>query len=202
VYGAVLVSVAAKPSRGDRTRQRLLDAGEQVFAAKGFHGARVDDIVKLADASHGTFYLYFANKDDLFNGLAQEVAADMVRHAGTLGTVTPDDAGRTVLREWLTGFSDRYVQHSAVIRAWTEAETAGDSVGAVGERLLESFGATLSAAVARSTELRGNEAVIAGAALLAMIERLHYYMVTGQVALDRDEMLDTLAAVTHAVMLP
>jgi hypothetical protein len=60
----------------------------------------------------------------------------------------------------------------------------------------------LSAAVARSTELRGNEAVIAGAALLAMIERLHYYMVTGQVALDRDEMLDTLAAVTHAVMLP
>src|SRR4029079_14238418 len=130
VYGAVLVSVEAKESRGDRTRRRLLDAGEQVFANKGFHGARVDDIVKLADTSHGTFYLYFANKDDLFHGLAREVAADMVHHAGTLGPITPDDDGRAALRQWLSGFSDRYVQHAAVIRAWTEAETAGEPVAA------------------------------------------------------------------------
>jgi hypothetical protein len=33
-----------------------------------------------------------------------------------------------------------------------------------------------------------------------MIERLHYYVVTGQVSLDRDEMLDTLATVTHSVL--
>jgi hypothetical protein len=33
-----------------------------------------------------------------------------------------------------------------------------------------------------------------------MVERLHYYVVSGQVGLDRDEMLDTLAEVTHAVI--
>ncbi len=173
-----------------------------MFAAKGFHGARVDDIVKLADTSHGTFYLYFANKDDLFQGLAGEVAADMVRHAGTLGTVTPGREGRASLRRWLAGFSERYTAHAAVIRAWTEAETAGDPVGAEGERLLEAFGATLSSAVAQSSELRGNEALIAGAALLAMIERLHYYVVTGQVELDGDEVLDTLTEVTYGVLFP
>ena len=202
MYGAVLVAVTAKPSRGDRTRRRLLEAGERVFAAKGFHGARVDDIVKLADTSHGTFYLYFANKDELFQGLAREVAADMVRHAGTLDTLTPDAEGRAALRRWLAGFSDGYAAHAAVIRAWTEAETAGDTVGAVGERLLESFAATLATAVARCGDLRGNHAVIAGAALLAMIERLHYYVVTGQLELDRDEMLDTLATVTFSVLFP
>ncbi len=173
-----------------------------MFASKGFHGTRVDDIVKVADTSHGTFYLYFANKDELFHGLAEDVAADMQRHAGTLGTVTSGAAGRATLRAWLEGLSDRYVQHGAVIRAWTEAETAGDAVAAVGERLLESFAATLAHAIAEATELRGNEAAIAGAALLAMIERLNYYVVTGQVALDRDEMLDTLTEVTHTVLFP
>jgi AcrR family transcriptional regulator len=37
--------------------QRLLDAGVEVFAARGYHAARVDDIVKVAETSHGTFYL-------------------------------------------------------------------------------------------------------------------------------------------------
>jgi AcrR family transcriptional regulator len=215
VYRAVLVSAVAEPapggtnrrrigvtaaSRGDRTRRRLLDAGEQVFAAKGFHGARVDDIVKLADTSHGTFYLYFANKDDLFHGLAREVAADMLAHAGTLGVVTPDDDGRAALRVWLAGFTDRYERHAAVIRAWTEAETAGDAVAREGERLLESFATTLSSAIARTSPADAQQATVAGAALLAMIERLNYYVLTGQVALERDEMLDTLATVTHAAI--
>src|SRR3954470_24744299 len=96
-----VVNVAAKPTRGDRTRRRLLDAGEQVFAAKGFHGTRVDDIVKVADTSHGTFYLYFANKDDLFHGLAREVAGDMIEHAGSLDPLTAGEDGVATLRRWL-----------------------------------------------------------------------------------------------------
>ena len=42
--------------------RQLLDAGVEVYASKGYFAARVDDIVKLARTSHGTFYLYFANK--------------------------------------------------------------------------------------------------------------------------------------------
>ena len=57
--------------------QRLLDAGVEVFAARGYHAARVDDIVKVAQTSHGTFYLYFANKEELFRALAENVATEM-----------------------------------------------------------------------------------------------------------------------------
>jgi hypothetical protein len=39
---------------------------------------------------------------------------------------------------------------------------------------------------------------IAAVALIAMIERFNYYVLTGQVAAEREEVLDTLAAVTHA----
>src|SRR2546430_348870 len=59
-------------ARGRRTMRKLLDAGVEIFAQRGFHAARVDDIVKLAKTSHGTFYLYFSNKEELFRALAQE----------------------------------------------------------------------------------------------------------------------------------
>ncbi len=156
--------------------------------------------MKLADTSHGTFYLYFSNKDDLFHGLAIDVTADMVAHAHSLGPVTPDGAGAAALRRWLGGFTDLYVRHAAVIRAWTEAETAGAAVARQGDRLLESFSSTLADTMLAASAIADDEAAIAGVVLLAMIERLNYYVITGQVELVRDDMLDTLAAVTHAAL--
>ncbi len=64
-------------SRGHRTRDRLLAAGATVFADRGLHAARVDDIVKVAETSHGTFYLYFSNKEELFQALAAQVADEL-----------------------------------------------------------------------------------------------------------------------------
>src|SRR5262245_1372433 len=72
-------------ARGRETMRKLLDAGVEVFAARGYHAARVDDIVKLAETSHGTFYLYFSNKEDLFRALTEEVAAEMQTLAESLG---------------------------------------------------------------------------------------------------------------------
>lgn len=53
----------------DATRQRLLDAAERVFAAKGYHGAVVDDIIKASDSSKGGFYFHFPNKQAIFLAL-------------------------------------------------------------------------------------------------------------------------------------
>ena len=61
-------------AQGRKTMRRLLDAGMRVFADRGFHAARVDDIVRAARTSHGTFYLYFTNKEDLLRALANESA--------------------------------------------------------------------------------------------------------------------------------
>ena len=88
-------------SRGQQTLRRLLDAGGAVFADRGFHAARVDDIVKAARTSHGTFYLYFASKEDLFRALAGDVAASMARLARDLPPLTPDEVGFAALTDWL-----------------------------------------------------------------------------------------------------
>lgn len=38
----------------------------EVFAAKGYHGANVDDIVAASDTSKGAFYHYFPSKQGIF----------------------------------------------------------------------------------------------------------------------------------------
>src|ERR1700716_2531321 len=80
-------------AQGKKTMRKLLDAAMVVLDKRGYHAARVDDIVKVARTSHGTFYLYFANKEDLFRALALDVADEMTALVESLGSLTPDPAG-------------------------------------------------------------------------------------------------------------
>jgi len=47
----------------------------QVFAAKGYHGTTVDDIVAASATSKGAFYHYFSSKQDIFLTLVDSLAA-------------------------------------------------------------------------------------------------------------------------------
>jgi len=47
-------------------RQQLLDAAMQVFAEKGFHNAKIEEIAQLAQIGKGTVYEYFSSKNQLF----------------------------------------------------------------------------------------------------------------------------------------
>src|SRR4029077_6681789 len=123
-------------AQGKKTMRKLLDAAMVVFDRRGYHAARVDDIVKVARTSHGTFYLYFANKEDLFRALLTDVAEEVAALSETLGPITPDEAGYRELRGWLGRFSELYVHYGPVIRAWTEAEVEGDDSGHMGEQVL------------------------------------------------------------------
>src|ERR1041384_6940254 len=50
-------------------RQVLLRAARDVFATKGYHDAKIDDITALAKVAKGTFYLYFPDKRSVFSEL-------------------------------------------------------------------------------------------------------------------------------------
>ncbi len=56
------------------TRERILAASVAVFAAKGYHGAIVDDIVVASRTSKGAFYHYFPSKQGIFLALTDELA--------------------------------------------------------------------------------------------------------------------------------
>lgn len=70
----------------DPIRARLLEAAVKVFAAKGYAGARIMDIVREADLSTGAVYGRFASKEDLL----REAVVNRTR--GQLQT--PDGADR------------------------------------------------------------------------------------------------------------
>ncbi len=59
-----------RPARQDKrkaeSRQRLLGAARQLFVERGYHDTRPQDISRLAGVGHGTFYLYFSDKQACF----------------------------------------------------------------------------------------------------------------------------------------
>ena len=186
-------------ARGQRTRRQLLDAGAQVFAGKGYFAARVDDIVNVAKTSHGTFYLYFANKEELFGALASEVAGEMQTLAESLGPLEPGPAGEEALREWMDRFTDLYERYGPVIRAWTEAEIGTHEFGRLGNDVLTHFTRVLTVRIAQVAP-PDLDPTIAALALVAMFERLNYYTLSSQVRAQRADIVDTLARVTQRAM--
>ena len=57
-------------------RRAIIDLSAEVFAKRGYHATRVNDVVEIAKTSHGTFYLYFSNKEDLLRALVAEAAGE------------------------------------------------------------------------------------------------------------------------------
>jgi len=183
--------------QGRRTMAKLLDAGMAVLAERGYHAARVDDVVRTAEVSHGTFYLYFSNKEELFQALALQCAEEMTDLARSLGPVGPDAAGLAELRRWLGAFVDCYGRYGVVIRAWMEDQVASRELARLGVR---SFNAVTAALVTRLEEARpgrGAQTALDAAALLAMIERYTYFRTSRNLDVDRAVMLDTLARLVH-----
>lgn len=168
-----------------------------MLAAKGYHATRVDDVVKLAQTSHGTFYLYFSNKEELFRALAAEVAEEMTALAEALEPLRSGAAGRARLQRWIAQFVALYRHHGPVIRAWTEAEIGGSEFGRLGTDLLTQFTGVV---VARIGEVAPPDLdpAIAALVLVAMLERLNYYALTNQVRVEPDAIAETIARVTHA----
>src|SRR6516164_6110414 len=61
-FGATPTPATSSPS----TKQRLLDAAEEVFAAKGYEAASVDEITKLAGANRAAISFHFGGKERLY----------------------------------------------------------------------------------------------------------------------------------------
>ena len=135
--------------QGKRTMAKLMDAGMRVLSERGYHAARVDDVVRLAKVSHGTFYLYFSNKEDLFRALAVQCADDMTELAALLGAVPPDATGVDELRRWLAEFVTTYRKYGVVIRAWMEDQVTSRELGRLGTRTLHRRHPVVGRAAAR-----------------------------------------------------
>ena len=191
-------------AHGRETVRRLLQAGLAEFDEAGLQAARVEDIVKRANTSHGTFYLYFANKDDLFRTLLRDALVDMSAIADDFPVVTSNEAGQTALRRWVHSFSEVYAAHAAVIRILSQADVVGENVFGDGLHLLfrvaeaMTQGMTAAAGGPAGDGLRTEHAELTAVACLMMLERVNYLMSAAEVHLPKEEMVDRITAIIYA----
>jgi AcrR family transcriptional regulator len=85
---------AAAASEGRRPqaqarRQAILDAALTVFAAQGYEAARLDDVAARAGVAKGTLYLYFKDKEALFEDLVRGAVTPIMERVGT-AALAPD----------------------------------------------------------------------------------------------------------------
>jgi AcrR family transcriptional regulator len=64
--------------RRSETRQRMLDAAFEVFAARGFGRATVEEVCEAAGYTRGAFYSNFSSMDELFFALYEQRTTAMV----------------------------------------------------------------------------------------------------------------------------
>lgn len=102
--------IAAGTARRPRGRQRqshadaearrreILAAALSVFSEHGFEAARLDEIARRANVAKGTLYLYFANKQDMFEALVRSAAQPVLGNLQALSQ-QPDLATHLLLNK-------------------------------------------------------------------------------------------------------
>ncbi|MGH3290425.1 MAG: TetR/AcrR family transcriptional regulator [Trebonia sp.] len=186
-------------AQGRETVRKLLEAGVIEFEERGFNGVRVDDVVKRAGISHGTFYLYFANKEDLFRALLQDALHDMETVAGDFPVVTSGETGLAVLRQWVRKFFAAYAAHGTVLRTLSSANARLDFFSD-GLQLFYSITQAMTTGMTAAAEAAGHHqenAELTAFACLMMLERVNFVMTT-EVPLPADLMADKIADIMFA----
>ncbi len=149
-------------ARGARTRQRLLEAAERVFAELGYHEASVVKITEAAGVGQGTFYLYFASKQEVFDELVRDLNR-RVRRAMKEASAR----GKTRLEAELLGFQAYFrftAEHPALYRIIRQAEFVSPKMLRYHyERLSEGYVEALREAIERGEVTSTDPEVLAWA---------------------------------------
>src|ERR1700691_6653615 len=53
-------------------RRQIVEGARAVFLTQGFDAASMSDIARAAGVSKGTLYVYFANKEELFQAIVEQ----------------------------------------------------------------------------------------------------------------------------------
>jgi AcrR family transcriptional regulator len=75
-----------RKARSLERREAILAAALEEFSARGFEATRLDDVAARAKIAKGTIYLYFRDKETLFQELIRAMLTPLVGAIQTMGT--------------------------------------------------------------------------------------------------------------------
>jgi AcrR family transcriptional regulator len=102
---------------GKRALRAMLDVANDLIAERGYRGLRIDDIVRSAGVSRGSFYTYFEDIEDFVRLMGVRAIQDVSTVVGDL----PDVPTRGSLRRWLQRYAQVILTNGPLVRVWIEA---------------------------------------------------------------------------------
>jgi AcrR family transcriptional regulator len=66
---------------GEVRRREILVAARELFVKKGYDHTSVNDILKIVDIAKGTFYYYFASKEEVLEAIILDIVEEGARRA-------------------------------------------------------------------------------------------------------------------------
>lgn len=186
-------------SQGRKTMRKLLDAAMVAFDRRGYHATRVNDVVEIAKTSHGTFYLYFSNKEDLLRALVAEAAAEAQHLYDSLADQPIGESSWDDLRTWIGQYSALWKHYAPLLRSWTDLAAIDPELGVQVREVVNALSSALSDRIAVACRDAEIDAEVAGMAVLAMLDRFHYLREFMGDAADAAS-LDTLTTIVHRAL--
>jgi AcrR family transcriptional regulator len=101
-------------ARSRATVESILGGAAEVLASRGYSATTTNHIAEAAGVSIGSFYQYFADKDDVIRSVATMFARDALAFSGNHINDGEDEA--TQVRAWLAAVVARASEDEALIR--------------------------------------------------------------------------------------
>lgn len=163
-------------ARGARTRSALVQAAREVFEREGFLAARITDITEHAGVAAGSFYTYFASKEDAFAAVMDEVQEEMLHPK--LREITDGDDPLAVIESANRAYLAAYRRNAKLMALMEQVSHVDERFRRLRLRRVRAFEERNAAAV-RTLQQRGLvdpalEPRLAARAVSAMVSRVAY----------------------------
>jgi AcrR family transcriptional regulator len=183
--------------RGERTRERLIQATREIFEEMGFLEARVSHITQRAEVAYGTFYTYFDSKEAVLRAIADRLFTDMTEpDRPPLDGASPADRVRRANRSYYAA----YLRNAKMMAIIEQVSTFNEEFREMRRRHRAAWvGRSVHAIRRWQHEGRidpGLDPELAARALAAMVDHSLYLRLIQGEGEDTERLLDTLDALT------
>lgn len=186
--------------RSRETLRRIVKAAEEVFAQKGYRGTSVADIISRAGIGHGTFWLYFRNKDDLLRHLVQDMIGEFESFAWYREDAVEKTAVESVedVESIIGDVTGVFERHSSIFPLILQASLESGEFRSTLNELLQPFVRILEGKLREHLEkgrCRDLDPEITALIILNMVEFANLQWLVRSIPCDRETLVRNLSAV-------
>lgn len=175
--------------RKQKTRARILEAGTEIFADKGYEAAQISEIAARIGKAHGTVYYHFESKKALLLAIIERFTSGVEAEHDSWNQEQTDTMDAVYLRR-IAVFLLSNVASLKVIRNETynpDPDISG-TIGAFFDRLRGRVADGLERAASKGS-LRQTDSQLAAVAIVEMVKGVVFYLIDHPEKMDLEYVL-------------